>query len=80
MLLAGEAVSALDLSARVHIVELFKRLATDAAIGLPRSRRRQVAYYKIIILEQRRILESGPTRTTLDTPPRAKKPALCSRA
>jgi ABC-type microcin C transport system duplicated ATPase subunit YejF len=73
LLLADEAVSALDLSTRVHIVELLRRLAADMTLVFVSHDLGVVASLcdEIVILEQGRIVESGPTRTILDTPQHA---------
>jgi len=70
LLLADEAVSALDLSTRVQVVELFKRLKSDMALVFVSHDLAVVAALcdEIAILEEGRIVEAGPTRKILDAP------------
>lgn len=70
LLLADEAVSALDLSTRIRIVELFKRLAVEMTLVFVSHDLGVVAALceEIAILEKGRIVEAGPTRKILDDP------------
>jgi ABC-type microcin C transport system duplicated ATPase subunit YejF len=70
LLLADEAVSALDLSTKVRIVELLKRLAAEMTLVFVSHDLGVVAALcdEIVILEHGRIVEAGPTRQILDTP------------
>ncbi len=70
LLLADEAVSALDLSTRVRIVELFKRLAASMALVFVTHDIGVVAALcdQIIILQHGRIVETGPTQRILHHP------------
>ncbi len=70
LLLADEAVSALDLSTRVRIVELLKRLAADMTLVFVSHDLGVVAALcdEIVILERGRIVEAGPTRKILADP------------
>jgi ABC-type microcin C transport system duplicated ATPase subunit YejF len=70
LLLADEAVSALDLSTRIRIVELFKQLSADMTLVFVSHDIGVVAALcgKIVILEQGRIVEAGPTRQILANP------------
>ena len=70
LLLADEAVSALDLSTRVRIVELLKRLAADMTLVFVSHDLGVVAALcdEIVILERGRIVEAGPTRRILSDP------------
>ncbi|WP_423068408.1 ABC transporter ATP-binding protein [Devosia sp. CN2-171] len=70
LLLADEAVSALDLSTRIRIVELLKRLAADMTLVFVSHDLGVVAALcdEIVILDQGRIVEAGPTRKILDAP------------
>jgi peptide/nickel transport system ATP-binding protein len=70
LLLADEAVSALDLSTRIHIVDLFKRLAAKMTLLFVSHDLGVVAALceEIVILEKGRIVEAGPTRKILDAP------------
>ena len=73
LLLADEAVSALDLSTRVRIVELFKRLAADMTLVFISHDLGVVAALcdELVILQQGRIVEAGPTRRILSNPQHA---------
>jgi ABC-type dipeptide/oligopeptide/nickel transport system ATPase subunit len=70
LLLADEAVSALDLSTKVRIVELLKKLAAEMTLVFVSHDLGVVAALcdEIVILEHGRIVEAGPTRQILDTP------------
>ena len=70
LLLADEAVSALDLSTRIRIVELLKRLAADMTLVFVSHDLGVVAALcdEIVILEKGRVVEAGPTRQILDFP------------
>lgn len=70
LLLADEAVSALDLSTRVRIVELLKRLAADMTLVFVSHDLGVVAALcdEMVILEKGRIVEAGATRKILANP------------
>ncbi|KKC34340.1 ABC transporter ATP-binding protein [Devosia psychrophila] len=70
LLLADEAVSALDLSTRIRIVELLKQLSASMTLVFVSHDIGVVAALceKIVILEQGRIVESGDTKTILANP------------
>ena len=70
LLLADEAVSALDLSTRIRIVELLKRLAAQMTLVFVSHDLSVVAALcdEIVILERGRIVEAGSTRKILDDP------------
>jgi len=70
LLLADEAVSALDLSTRVRIVELFKRLATEMTLVFVSHDLGVVAALcdELVILQHGRIVEAGPTHTVFSQP------------
>ncbi|PWJ86422.1 peptide/nickel transport system ATP-binding protein [Pseudaminobacter salicylatoxidans] len=70
LVLADEAVSALDLSTRIRIVDLFKRLAQSMTLVFVSHDLGVVASLceEIIILERGHIVESGRTRAILDNP------------
>ena len=70
LLLADEAVSALDLSTRIRIVELFKQLSADMTLVFVSHDIGVVAALcsTIVILEQGRIVEAGPTASVLANP------------
>ena len=70
LLLADEAVSALDLSTRVRIVDLFKALATSMTLIFVTHDIAVVAALctEIIIMQHGRIVEAGPTRQILRQP------------
>ena len=80
LLLADEAVSALDLSTRIRIVELLKRLAADMTLVFVSHDLGVVAALcdEIVILEKGRVVEAGPTRKILDTPQHPYTQALLS--
>jgi ABC-type microcin C transport system duplicated ATPase subunit YejF len=70
LLLADEAVSALDLSTRVRIVELFKRLSAEMTLVFVSHDLSVVAALcdGLVILQQGRIVEAGATRDILSHP------------
>jgi len=70
LLLADEAVSALDLSTRVRIVDLFKRLRADMTLIFVSHDLAVVAALcdKLLILQHGRIVEAGDTRAILSHP------------
>ena len=70
IVLADEAVSALDLSTRIRIVELLKTLGQSMTLVLVSHDLGVVASLceDIVILERGRIVESGKTRAILDAP------------
>ncbi|MDB5615619.1 MAG: putative ATP-binding component of transporter, partial [Devosia sp.] len=70
LLLADEAVSALDLSTRIRIVELLKQLSARMTLVFVSHDIGVVAALceKIVILEQGRIVEAGATKTILANP------------
>jgi ABC-type dipeptide/oligopeptide/nickel transport system ATPase subunit len=70
LLLADEAVSALDLSTRIRIIELFKALATQMTLVFVSHDLGAVAALcdELVILEQGRLVEAGPTRRILHDP------------
>ncbi len=70
LLLADEAVSALDLSTRIRIVELLKRLAAEMTLVFVSHDLGVVAALcdEIVILEKGRIVEAGATRKILADP------------
>ena len=70
LLLADEAVSALDLSTRIRIIELFKTLATQMTLVFVSHDLGAVAALcdELVILEKGRLVEAGPTRKILHNP------------
>jgi len=70
LLLADEAVSALDLSTRVRIVELFKALAAQMTLVFVSHDLGVVAALcdEIVILQRGRVVEAGPTGSILSSP------------
>jgi len=70
LLLADEAVSALDLSTRIRVVELFKRLAAEMTLVFVSHDLGVVAALcdELVILQRGRIVEAGPTRQILSRP------------
>ena len=70
LLLADEAVSALDLSTRIRIVELLKRLSEQMTLVLVSHDLGVVAALceEIVILEHGKIVEAGATRQILAAP------------
>ena len=69
-ILADEAVSALDLSTRIRIVELFRRLSADTTLVFVSHDLGVVAALceRILILEKGRVVETGETRQVLTAP------------
>lgn len=70
LLLADEAVSALDLSTRIRIVELLKKLAAEMTLVFVSHDLGVVAALcdEIVILERGRVVEAGATRKILADP------------
>ncbi|KKC36681.1 peptide ABC transporter ATP-binding protein [Devosia epidermidihirudinis] len=70
LLLADEAVSALDLSTRIRIVELLKSLSQTMTLVFVSHDLGVVAALceRIVILEKGRIVEAGPTASILANP------------
>jgi len=70
LVLADEAVSALDLSTKVRIVDLFKQLAAQVTLLFVSHDLGVVAALceEIVILERGRIVESGNTHEILKNP------------
>jgi len=70
LLLADEAVSALDLSTRIRIVELFRQLAAQMTLVFVTHDIGVVAALcdQVVILQRGRIVEAGPTRSILSNP------------
>ena len=70
VVLADEPVSALDLSTRIHIVDLLKMLSREMTLVLVSHDLGVVASLcsDIVILERGRIVESGNTRQILSAP------------
>ncbi|CAN7442843.1 ABC transporter ATP-binding protein [Devosia sp. LjRoot16] len=70
LLLADEAVSALDLSTRIRIVELLQKLAADMTLVFVSHDLGVVAALcdEMVILEKGRIVEAGATRKILADP------------
>lgn len=70
LLLADEAVSALDLTTRIRIVDLFARLSAGLTLVLVSHDIAVVAALcnRIVILERGHIVESGPTARVLAEP------------
>ncbi len=81
LLLADEAVSALDLSTRIRIIELFKTLAASMTLVFVSHDLGAVAALcdELVILERGRLVEAGPTRKSSPTPNMSIR-ARCSRA
>ena len=73
LLLADEAVSALDLSTRIRIIELFKTLATQMTLVFVSHDLGAVAALcdDLVILEKGHLVEAGPTRKILADPQHA---------
>jgi peptide/nickel transport system ATP-binding protein len=73
LVLADEAVSALDLSTRIRIVELLKTLGRTMTLVLVSHDLGVVASLceDMVILERGRIVDSGKTRAILDAPQHA---------
>ncbi|HEY8577966.1 MAG TPA: ATP-binding cassette domain-containing protein [Devosia sp.] len=70
LLLADEAVSALDLTTRIHVVELLRELSADMSLLFVSHDLGVVAALcrRIVILEKGRIVEQGETRQVLARP------------
>jgi ABC-type microcin C transport system duplicated ATPase subunit YejF len=70
LLLADEAVSALDLSTRIRIVELFKQLAAQMTLVFVTHDIGVVAALcdQVVILQRGRVVEAGATRSILSNP------------
>jgi peptide/nickel transport system ATP-binding protein len=70
LLLADEAVSALDLTTRTHIVDLLRDLSAGMSLLFVSHDLGVVAALcrRIVILEKGRIVEEGETRTVLANP------------
>jgi ABC-type dipeptide/oligopeptide/nickel transport system ATPase subunit len=70
LLLADEAVSALDLSTRIRIIELFKTLTTRMTLVFVSHDLGAVAALcdELAILEKGHLVEAGPTRKILRNP------------
>ena len=70
LLLADEAVSALDLTTRTRIVDLLARLSRDMSLLFVSHDIGVVAALcrRIVILEKGRIVEAGDTKTVLKNP------------
>ena len=70
LLLADEAVSALDLSTRIRIVELLQKLAADMTLVFVSHDLGVVAALcdEMVFLEKGRIVEAGATRKILTDP------------
>ncbi|MGF6176329.1 peptide/nickel transport system ATP-binding protein [Ensifer sp. 4252] len=70
IILADEAVSALDLSTRIRIVELFKTLSATLTLVFVSHDLGVVASLceEIVILEKGQVVESGKTRDILTAP------------
>lgn len=70
LLLADEAVSALDLSTRVRIVDLLKRLSSTLTVVLVSHDLGVVAALceEIIVLKEGSVVEKGATRAVLSAP------------
>ena len=70
LLLADEAVSALDLTTRTRIVDLLARLSRDMSLLFVSHDIGVVAALcrRIVILEKGRIVETGDTKTVLQNP------------
>jgi peptide/nickel transport system ATP-binding protein len=70
LLLADEAVSALDLSTRIRIIELFKTLAAQMTLVFVSHDLGAVAALcdEVVILQKGRLVEAGPTRKILTAP------------
>ena len=70
LLLADEAVSALDLTTRTRIVDLLARLSRDMSLLFVSHDIGVVAALcrRIVILEKGRIVETGDTKTVLKNP------------
>jgi len=70
VLLADEPVSALDLSTRASIIDLFAALSQQLTLVLVSHDLAVIAALcpSLVVMEQGRIVEAGPTRQILETP------------
>ncbi len=72
LLLADEPVSALDTSVRMHVIELFQRLAREQGIGMLLVSHDltivSALCERMVVLESGRVVEQGPTRRLLTAP------------
>ena len=70
VLLADEPVSALDLSTRARIIDLFAALSQQLTLVLVSHDLAVMAALcpSLVVMEQGRIVEAGPTRQILDAP------------
>ncbi|AUM73121.1 ABC transporter ATP-binding protein [Paracoccus jeotgali] len=70
VLLADEPVSALDLSTRVRIIDLLADLSQEVTLVLVSHDIAIVAALcpQLVVLQQGRVVEAGPTRRILDAP------------
>lgn len=75
LLLADEPVSALDTSVRMHVIELFQRLAREQGIGMLLVSHDltivSALCAQMAVLEAGRIVEQGPTERLLTAPAHA---------
>ncbi|WP_163849788.1 ABC transporter ATP-binding protein [Pseudooceanicola aestuarii] len=80
LLLADEAVSALDLSTRVRVVNLFDRIASDMTMVFVSHDMGVVAALcdRMVVLDRGRIVEAGPTAQILRDPQHAYTRSLLS--
>jgi len=72
LILADEPVSALDTSVRMHVIELFQRLAREQGIGMLLVSHDltivSALCQRMAVLESGRIVEAGPTERLLREP------------
>lgn len=72
LLLADEPVSALDTSVRMHVIELFQRLAAQQGIGMLLVSHDltivSALCERMIVLQHGRVVEEGPTARLLTSP------------
>ncbi|MDL5350847.1 ATP-binding cassette domain-containing protein [Microbacterium sp. zg-YB36] len=72
LILADEPVSALDTSVRMHVIELFQRLAREQRIGMLLVSHDLTIVSalcgRMAVLESGRIVEEGPTQRLLTAP------------
>ena len=72
LILADEPVSALDTSVRMHVIELFQRLAREQGIGMLLVSHDltivSALCRRMAVLESGRIVEEGPTERLLTAP------------
>lgn len=73
VLLADEPVSALDLSTRASLIDLFAALSQQLTLVLVSHDLAVIAALcpSLVVMEQGRIVETGPTRQILDAPAHA---------